>query len=168
MSISTSKCRISTVSSLPVRFLSMGILFVSVCFTNIAFAQGEGKSNIPSKNINITHIYMMFDNIKNNTNWDTTANLRWSYYFSHSDRTLLDKAKKKLVAKGYKFVDLNISEDDNEFAPIGSYYLQIEKIETHTPTSLDKRNDEFFIFANELGLDSYGGMDAGPVVKNSY
>lgn len=168
MKVSTSKCRIATVSSFPVRILCVGILFVSVFFTNITFAQGEGESNIPSKNINITHINMMFDNIKKNTNWDTSADLSWSYYFSHSDRPLLDKAKKKLVAKGYKFVDLNISEDDDEFAPIGSYYLQVEKIETHTPTSLDKRNDEFFIFANELGLDSYGGMDAGPVVKNSY
>ena len=168
MNIFTSKCRLVTVSFLPVRFLCMGILFVSVCFTNIAFVQGAGKSDVPGKNINITHVNMMFDNIKKNTNWNTSADLRWSYYFSHNNRSQLEKAQAKLEAKGYRFVDLNISEDDDEFAPIGSYYLQVDKIETHSPTSLDKRNDEFFIFANELGLDSYGGMDAGPVVKTGY
>jgi len=146
----------------------MALLFVSVFLTNITFVQGAGKSDVPGKNINITHINMMFDNIKKNTNWDTSADLRWSYYFSNSDRSQLEKAQKKLVAKGYRFVDLHISEDDDEFAPIGSYYLQIDKIETHSPTSLNKRNDEFFTFANELGLDAYGGMDAGPAIKISY
>jgi len=135
----------------------ISILFMNVLFINSVFAQGTGGAGAPGKNINISHVNMMFDNIKKNTNWDTSSDLRWSYYFSHSDRSQLEKAQAKLVAKGYRFVDLNISEDDDEFAPIGSYYLQIDKIETHSPTSLDKRNDEFFIFANELGLDSYGG-----------
>jgi hypothetical protein len=168
MNIFTSKFCIVTVKFLPVKFLCMGMLFVSVFLTNTAFAKAGEKSDVPGKNINITHINMMFDNIKKNTNWDTSADLRWSYYFSHSDPSQLEKAQAKLVAKGYRFVDLNISEDDDEFAPIGSYYLQVDKIETHSPSSLDKRNDEFFSFANDLGLDSYGGMDAGPVVNTGY
>lgn len=150
------------------RTAMISILFMNVLFINSVFAQGVGGAGIPGKNINITHVNMMFDNIKKNTNWDTSADLRWSYYFSHGDRSQLEKAQEKLVAKGYRFVDLNISEDDDEFAPVGSYYLQIDKIETHSPKSLDKRNDEFFIFANEFGLDAYGGMDAGPVVKMGY
>lgn len=161
-----SKYRIVTVSTLPFKFLCIGVLFAYLCFTNIALAQADVV--VPGKNITITHVNLMFENIKKNTDWNTAADLRWSYYFSHRDRTLLEKAKKKLVEKGYKFVDLDVAEEDDEFTPMGSYYLQIEKIETHSPTSLDKRNDEFFIFAKKLGLDSYAGMDAGPVVKVGY
>jgi hypothetical protein len=36
-------------------------------------------------------------------------------------------------------------------------------VEVHNQVTLDRRNDEFYIFANEIGLDSYDGMDVGPI-----
>jgi hypothetical protein len=43
------------------------------------------------------------------------------------------------------------------------WWLYVEKEEVHTPQSLDKRNDEFSLLADKLGLDSYDGMDVGPI-----
>jgi hypothetical protein len=40
--------------------------------------------------------------------------------------------------------------------------LQVEKVETHTPASLDARNQEFYTLAGRNGI-SYNGMDVGPV-----
>ena len=45
------------------------------------------------------------------------------------------------------------------------YWLHVEKIETHTPMSLDGRNDELYKLAHEFGIDTYDGMDIGPVEK---
>lgn len=45
------------------------------------------------------------------------------------------------------------------------YWLHIEKVETHTTASLDQRNNEFYVFAHEFGIDSYDGMDVWPVGK---
>jgi hypothetical protein len=149
------------------RFAMIITLLLNALFISSVFAQEAGASGIPGKKINISHINMMFDNIKKNTNWDTSADLRWTYYFSHNEPSKLEKAKTILVNKGYNFVDLNLS-DDEDVAPIGAYYLQIDKIETHSPTSLDKRNNEFYILANELGLDSYEGMDAGSADELAY
>jgi hypothetical protein len=157
MNIFSTICRAAMISS----------LLLNAIFISNVFAQEAGESGIPGKKINISHINMMFDNIKKNTNWNTSADLRWTYYFSHNEPSQLEKAKAILVNKGYNFVDLNLS-DDEDVSPIGSYYLQIDKIETHSPTSLDKRNNEFYILANELGLDSYEGMDAGSADELAY
>jgi hypothetical protein len=157
MNIFLTICRVAMIST----------LLLNALFISSVFAQEAEASEISGKKINISHINMMFDNIKKNTNWDTSADLRWTYYFSHNEPSQLEKAKTILVNKGYNFVDLNLS-DDEDVAPIGSYYLQIDKIEMHSPTSLDKRNDEFYILANELDLDSYEGMDAGSSLELAY
>ena len=44
-------------------------------------------------------------------------------------------------------------------------FMLTEKIEIHNSQSLNKTNDEFYILAHQNGLDSYDGMDVGPVVK---
>ena len=45
------------------------------------------------------------------------------------------------------------------------FWLHIERVEAHSPKTLDARNDELYLFAHEFGLDSYDGMDIGPVGK---
>lgn len=96
--------------------------------------------------------------------FDTSKPLLWGFFFTHSNPSLLQKAAEILTNKGYSFVDIYLSDKENESDP-DIYWLHIEKIEIHTPYSLDKRNDELYIFANEIGLDSYDGMDVGPVKK---
>ena len=45
------------------------------------------------------------------------------------------------------------------------FWLHVEKVATHTPASLDAQNDEFYLFAHKHSIDSYDGMDMGPVGK---
>src|SRR5262245_44562354 len=42
-------------------------------------------------------------------------------------------------------------------------FLHVEKTETHSPESLNARNMEFYEFAYKHSLDSYDGMDVGPI-----
>jgi hypothetical protein len=35
--------------------------------------------------------------------------------------------------------------------------------ERHTPETLDERNQEFYRLASRFNLDSYDGMDVGPI-----
>ena len=84
------------------------------------------------------------------------------YFFTSHEPKKLEKAKSILIAKGYRFVDLYMSDKDDPNEQ-DLFWLHVEKIEHHTPQSLDARNNELYIFANELKLESYDGMDVGPV-----
>jgi hypothetical protein len=133
------------------------ILFI---ISNLVFSGEIKMDEIPNKNISIEQLEEMFANIDSNTNWDMSSPMLWGYFFTHNEPTKLEKAKEILTGKGYKFVDIFISDKEEENEP-DTFWLHIEKVETHTPVSLDKRNDEFYIFANDFGLDSYDGMDIG-------
>jgi hypothetical protein len=43
--------------------------------------------------------------------------------------------------------------------------LHVEKVETHTVDSLDARNGELDALASKHDLQSYDGMDVGPVTQ---
>jgi len=88
--------------------------------------------------------------------------LLWGYFFTHREPRKLEEAKDTLISQGYRFVDLYISDKDSADEP-DQYWLHMEKIETHSPVSLDNRNDELYKFSHDFGLDSYDGMDVGPV-----
>jgi hypothetical protein len=85
----------------------------------------------------------------------------WGYFFTDSDRIALERAAKKLEAEGYRFVDVFQPEDDGK--PLPYFFLHVEKVETHSVDSLYKRNTQLEAFAKQNGLDTYDGMDAGPV-----
>ena len=104
----------------------------------------------------------MFENISNNTEWDLSSPLLWGYFFTDSKRENLQKSVPGLEAKGYKFVEIFLSEKENPDEP-DLWWLHVEKIEIHTPDSLFKRNTELYQFAAENHLESYDGMDVGPV-----
>ena len=120
------------------------------------------KNNIPNKSITLQQMKEMFNNMKKN--WDVTQPMLWGFYFTHHDQKLLEKTKEILIEKGYDYVDLYLSDKENKNDP-DMYWLHMEKVEIHTPESLDKRNDEFYFLANDLGIDSYDGMDVGPIMK---
>ncbi len=119
---------------------------------------------IPGKVIQLEQLVEMFDNIKENGQWDMSRDMLWGYFFTDHNPEKLEHAKVLLANKGYKSVEIFISKKD---APEEQdlFWLHVEKIETHSPQSLDKRNDELYLFAHELGLLSYDGMDVGPVQK---
>lgn len=121
-------------------------------------------SEIPGKNISINQLEEMFSNIRENTDWNISGNMLWGYFFTHNEPTKLEKAKEALISKGYTFVDIYLSDKEDPNEP-DMFWLHVECIETHSPKTLDARNDELYIFAHEFGLDSYDGMDIGPVAK---
>ncbi|MCP5259880.1 MAG: ribonuclease E inhibitor RraB [Burkholderiaceae bacterium] len=67
-----------------------------------------------------------------------------------------------------KFVQLlGVSSNPGRFSVYpaddkGTFFLHVEKIEHHTPESLNHRNREFYELANQFQLESYDGMDIGP------
>ena len=91
----------------------------------------------------------------------------WGYFFTHHEPKKLNEAKVILVKKGYRFVDIYTDEKQDKNSS-ELWWLHVEKEEVHTPQSLDSRNDELYLIANKLGLDSYDGMDVGPIQQNKW
>ncbi len=147
-----------------IRLISIITLFVPIFFINCNKDKPNTSSNIPNKVITIESLQSMFSNIENKNKWNTKKPLLWGYFFTHHEPKLLEKAKIELANKGYNFVDIFLSDKESSNDP-DLWWLHVEKEEIHTPESLDKLNDEFYIFADKFGLDSYDGMDAGPIIK---
>lgn len=127
-------------------------------------AQEKVMDNIPNKNITIEQLDDMFNNIAEQGQWDLSKPLLWGYFFTDNDPNKLELVIPKIQAMGYKVVAIFQAEKEDENEP-DLFYLHIENPEVHNSESLDKRNDEFYIFAYENGLDSYDGMDVGPVAQ---
>ncbi len=121
-------------------------------------------SEIPGKNITLEQLEEMFTNISNGTDWDVSSPLLWGYFFTHNEPSKLEQVKDKLINQGYTFVDIYLSDKEDSNGP-DLYWLHIEKVEAHTPKTLDDRNNEFYTFAHQNGLDSYDGMDVGPASR---
>ena len=102
----------------------------------------------------------MFDNIKKSTDWNIDGLMLWGYFFTDPSAEKLQSLKSKLPGDCYSFVDLFVPElenDEDEY-----YFLHVERIESHTVLSLHSRNLEFYALADQLGIDTYDGMDVGP------
>lgn len=140
------------------------VIFTVLIFSLHSFAGDKGMPDVPGKTIYLEQLDEMFTNIAENTDWDISGNMLWGYFFTHSEPAKLEKAKEILLSKGYRFVEIYLSDKDEQDEP-DKFWLHVEKVETHSPNSLDERNNELYIFANEFGLDSYDGMDIGPVGK---
>lgn len=100
-------------------------------------------------------LQQMFDDIARNAGWDMSKPMLWGYFFTHTSREELESAARTLAGDGYRVVE--ISEDDDE--PL--FWLHVERVEAHTVDSLYERNESFYRLADELGLESYDGMDVG-------
>ena len=121
------------------------------------FASSAGSEMITKESL-----VEMFENISNNTDWDISSPLLWGYFFTDSTSEKLQKSIPDLEAKGYKFVEIFLSDKENSDEP-DLWWLHVEKIEIHTPESLFNRNQELYQFAAEHHLESYDGMDVGPI-----
>ena len=119
-------------------------------------------SDVPGKVITIDQLDQMFSNIKEQGQWDLSKPLLWGYFFTDNDPEKLASIAPKLENMGYKYVGIFQADKEDPKEP-DIYFLHVEKIEVHDSKSLDVRNDEFYIFANKEGIDSYDGMDVGPV-----
>lgn len=131
-------------------------------FSNLAL--GSQMKEIPGKSITLESLESMFNNIQKETEWDISNALLWGYFFTHNEPKKLEEASTILESRGYKVVDIYLSDKDEENEP-DLFWLHVSKVEIHTPKTLDEQNNEFYIFAHDFGLDSYDGMDVGPVDK---
>jgi hypothetical protein len=120
------------------------------------------KKAIPNKIITLDKLEQMFESMKKTPEIDLKKPLLWGYFFTHSEPTMLEKTKLILIKKGYRSVDIYLSDKESPTDP-NVYWLHVEKEEIHSAASLDKLNDEFYLLANKLGLKSYDGMDVGPI-----
>jgi len=101
----------------------------------------------------------MFADLETRTSWNLEGDMLWGYFFTDPDPKKLQPVADYLTNAGYKFVDIFLADDDdNEI-----YFLHVEKIERHTPETLDQRNQDFYELASKFNLESYDGMDVGPV-----
>lgn len=106
----------------------------------------------------------MFEGMEKNTSWDVSKPLLWGYYFTDASPEKLDATSPELEKQGYRVVGIFQADKEYPNEP-DLWYLHVEKVEIHDVDSLDQRNHKLHRFANKHGLDSYDGMDAGPVAE---
>ena len=103
----------------------------------------------------------MFANIRASTTWPIDGDMVWGYFFTDKDLAKLERAGQELESRGYRYVGIlrpDVDDEDQE-----TLYLHVERIETHTVDTLHQRNTELYELAASLGLETYDGMDVGPV-----
>ncbi|NJM52602.1 MAG: ribonuclease E inhibitor RraB [Blastocatellia bacterium] len=105
----------------------------------------------------------IFADAQREDNWKTDELMLYSYYFVDKDVDKLEKLGHKLDANGYDFVDIFELGDEETGKSTGEYLLHIDKIETHTPESLARRNLEFQTLAEEVGIETYDGWEFGQI-----
>jgi len=104
----------------------------------------------------------MFANIRiDSPGWNLDGVLLWGYFFTDHERQRLEKAARVLEKKGYQVVGILDPSPDNDDQ--GLMFLHVEKVEHHTPRTLHARNAELYALAEALGVETYDGMDVGPV-----
>jgi hypothetical protein len=108
--------------------------------------------------ISLDQLKEMFADMRANTGykkWNVDGPLLWGYFFTDPDSKKLEPVAEYLSSKGYRVVAIYPTDDKSTFL------LHVEKVEHHTPESLNQRNLEFYKLANRFELESYDGMDVG-------
>ncbi|UOK41614.1 MULTISPECIES: ribonuclease E inhibitor RraB [Flavobacterium] len=111
--------------------------------------------------ITIETVIDFFNDLKNKDDFDTSKPLLYGYFFTDESKNKLLKVSGILENIGFKIVDIFDAEVEEDETPF--FYLHIEKIEIHTPNSLDARNKYFYELADKYGLESYDGFDIGNI-----
>jgi hypothetical protein len=99
----------------------------------------------------------MFAGMRAQTPWNVDGPMLWGYFFTDRNTEKLKKAATRLEAQGYSLVGIHETDDGS------TRVLHVERTEVHSPLTLFRRNETLYKLADELGLDSYDGMDVGPL-----
>lgn len=115
--------------------------------------------------ITLPQIEKFFENTRltfkaGSADWHIDDVCRWSYFFVDADRDLLMPVAAHLQRLGYEFIGTLDPEEEDE-NPV--FYLRMDRIERHTPASLNELNCELYNIAERFGVQSYDGMDVGGV-----
>jgi len=120
-----------------------------------------GPSLAEQRHIPQTQLEEMFSNIQRQTPWDMSGNMLWGYFFTGPDKGELEKLAAELVAEEYTLVEIRKLDSINN-----DYQLHVERVETHSVDSLDKRNSALEEMASHFTSIIYDGMDVGPAEKS--
>ena len=113
--------------------------------------------------ISKSQLQEMFDSISENTDWDMSGDMLWGYFFTHSNKSALEQVAPSLEEMGYSVRSIYLADKESEHDP-DLWWLHVEKVETHSVDSLNATNLVLYEFAAKHGIDSYDGMDVGPVL----
>ncbi len=111
----------------------------------------------------IESIKKIFDDAKQEDNWNLGEEMLYSFYFVDEDVDKLEKLGLQLEEDGYDFIDIFELGDEETDESTGEYLLHIDKAEIHTPESLAQRNVEFQKLADEYEIKTYDGWEFGEV-----
>jgi hypothetical protein len=87
--------------------------------------------------------------------WSIDDVCRWSFFFVDEDGQQLVPVAKHLESLGYAVI--GITEPDDGEDPF--FYLQVDKVERHTPESLQARVQALYAIAEQFGIADYDGMN---------
>jgi len=99
----------------------------------------------------------MFSNMRTQTKWNVDGDMLWGHFFTDPDPKKLEPLAQHMARAGYRLVRIYETDDRT------THFLHVERIEAHTPRTLHERNSELYRLATEFDLESYDGMDVGPV-----
>lgn len=116
-----------------------------VGLSGAAFAQTDSPFRLEK-------VVAAFEQMLATPGFDTSKPLQWGFFFISSTSTELQNVRKELEKRGYIYVSEH--QDENKH-----YWLELAKIEIHTPDSLHKRNLELFSFAKNFKGVTYDGWD---------
>lgn len=116
--------------------------------------------------IDRTALIEMFQKLRDN-GLSPDEDLLWTFFFADSDPEKLETLVPALESRGFRFVDLYEAEPDDELVTVDPLYcLQVERAETHTVDTLETRTKELCALAEQYGVESCDGLEAGPVEDN--
>jgi hypothetical protein len=121
------------------------VIALHVCALASAMAQGP----TPFK---FEKIVGAFEQMRNAPGFDVTKPLQWGFFFVARSPEALAPVRSKLEGLGYAYIEEHRGKD-------GSYWLQLAKVEIHSPESLHQRNQELYSFASNQPGVTYDGWD---------
>ena len=115
----------------------------------------------PKTMITLQQLKEMFSNMRAKTKWNLDGDMLWGYFFTDPDLKKLESIAKHLSETGFHVVSIHPTDDQS------THVLHVERVEHHTPETLDIRNKEFEALAVKFHIETYDGMDVGPVPPKS-
>jgi len=92
-----------------------------------------------------------------NSKWIVDDKLLWGYFFIDKSKNKLEKLAEGLAHEGYIIVRVALTNDKRTYLSLG------EKMEHHNPQTMNDRNSKFNKLAEKYEIESYDGMDVGPL-----
>jgi hypothetical protein len=112
---------------------------------------GQAQRRIP-----LLQLEAMFADMRSKTKWDVDGPLLWGYFFLDPSSEKLKAVAADLETSGFRVVGIE------KVVAKQAWRLHVERVEAHTPVSLNARNNELYLLAEKYSLVSYDGMDVGP------